>query len=136
MNENKTYAVNFTEPGTDELGTPQGADLIRTILGQPLNDDGYLYAAFGLQTRNHLRSILGVLEIFESAVTREDIANAHLIAAEPDLLEACEKAASIFEYYAQLHRAKGTPEGSLKAAENMKYARDMRAAIAKAKGAT
>lgn len=66
MNKNKTYAVNFAEPGTDELGTPQGADLIRAILGQPLNDDGYLYAAFGPQTRNHLRSILGVLEIFES----------------------------------------------------------------------
>lgn len=52
---------------------------------------------------------------------------AELIAAR--LRNAVEFAAGIFESYAQMHEAKGTPEGERKAHVNAGYAKEMRAAL-------
>lgn len=59
-------------------------------------------------------------------------ANARLIAAAPDLLEACIHAACQFRYYEQLHLAKGTQDGDEKAHRNHELASRMEAAIARA----
>lgn len=61
--------------------------------------------------------------------------NARLIAAAPDMAEAVRIAAETFERYAELHLAKGTPDGDRKAAENEELAKLMRAALPKAGGA-
>ena len=62
-------------------------------------------------------------------------ADANLIAAAPDMLEACCDAAMTFEQYAEMHAAKATSEGDLKAERNRAMARKCRAAIGKARGA-
>lgn len=61
-------------------------------------------------------------------------ANARLLAAAPELLEACKVAAVAFGLYAIHHKSKGTPEGDVKALENGKLERVCLAAIAKAEG--
>lgn len=67
----------------------------------------------------------------------EAIANARLIAAAPDMLEALEEtrtalqhAANTFYRYAKLHRAKGTDQGDEKACANAGMGEEMNAAIA------
>lgn len=60
-------------------------------------------------------------------------ANAALIAASPSLLElaeALEQAATRFQVYADLHTAKGTPEGNAKAQSNADLANMCRTALA------
>ena len=59
-NIEKDYLVAFTEPGTDEHGTPKGMELIESILALDVEDDGYSYAAFGPVTRENLQDILDV----------------------------------------------------------------------------
>ncbi len=61
---------------------------------------------------------------------------ARLIAAAPELLEACVDAGMTFQHYAELHAAKGTPEGDLKAKRNLDMAKKLCKAIAKARGET
>jgi hypothetical protein len=61
-------------------------------------------------------------------------ANAHLIAAAPDLYAKLEIAATIFREYERLHLAKGTLDGDAKAYRNAQYAEEMEAALAKARG--
>jgi hypothetical protein len=61
-------------------------------------------------------------------------ANARLIAAAPELYAKVERAANIFRVYAELHRAKNTPEGDAKAASNEVIAEEMEAVLAKARG--
>ena len=48
----------------------------------------------------------------------EDKANARLIAASPDLLDALKDAAATFRYYERIHRAKATDDGEAKAEIN------------------
>ena len=45
------------------------------------------------------------------------------------LRDAVKLAMDVFSNYAELHRAKGTPEGEDKAAKNMRYADAMRDAL-------
>ena len=58
--------------------------------------------------------------------------NARLIAAAPDLLEACRQAAIQFRFYEQQHLAKRTPEADAKALRNHEMAKICETAIAKA----
>lgn len=62
----------------------------------------------------------------------ETLANAHLIAAAPDLYEAVSRAARMFRHYEELHRAKGTKDGDDKAASNAGIAEFCEAALTKA----
>jgi hypothetical protein len=66
----------------------------------------------------------------------EGIANAHLIAAAPNLYAKVQIAATIFREYERLHTAKGTFSGDAKARRNAEYAEEMEAALAKARGET
>ena len=59
----KNYPVMFTAPGTNEHGTPKGAELIRAFLALSVEDDGYSYAAFGSVTRENLQRILNILDV-------------------------------------------------------------------------
>lgn len=59
-------------------------------------------------------------------------ANAALIAASPELLEALTKCRDVFMRYAELHAAKGTPEGVEKAKANHDLATMCEAAISRA----
>lgn len=61
-------------------------------------------------------------------------ANARLIAAAPDLLEALEGAAQTFRRYEEMHAAKGSIEGDMKARANAEKAERYEALIAKARG--
>jgi hypothetical protein len=61
-------------------------------------------------------------------------ANARLISAAPDLLEALETAARRFRDYERIHREKRTSEGNLKADNNADLAEYCERAIAKARG--
>lgn len=61
-------------------------------------------------------------------------ANAKLIAAAPDLLEALEVAAETFRRYECWHRAKGTKDSLSKAISNQALAIRLESAIAKARG--
>jgi len=61
-------------------------------------------------------------------------ADAHLIAAAPDLLEALERAAIQFRHYELSHREKGTDDSMRKAEVNADLAYDLEQVIAKAKG--
>ncbi len=61
-------------------------------------------------------------------------ANARLIAAAPDLLEACVEAAKTFRRYEVLHLDKGTVDGAQKAAANASQAKSLEATIARARG--
>jgi len=65
---------------------------------------------------------------------REAVANARLIAAAPDLLEACVEAAKTFRRYEALHLDKGTVDGAQKAAANASQAKSIEAIIARARG--
>lgn len=69
------------------------------------------------------------------AIERETVANARLIAAAPDLYEALETAAEVFNVYAQLHAEKGTTDGDRKAEANRAHAKRCEAALAKAQHA-
>ena len=60
--------------------------------------------------------------------------DAQLAFAAPDLADVVERNAQTFERYAELHRAKCTPEGDRKAAENQAEADRCRAALLKANG--
>jgi hypothetical protein len=53
----KVTTVEFSKPGTDELGTPTGAELIDSVLALTPDTDGYLYAAFGPHTQTALKQI-------------------------------------------------------------------------------
>lgn len=66
--------------------------------------------------------------------TTDAPANAHLIAAAPDLLEVAQEAAAMFRYYERLHMEKGTVDGDAKARRNAEMAEKCEAAIAKATG--
>lgn len=55
--------------------------------------------------------------------------------APPDLLAVAKMAAAQFDFYAEQHEAKGTPESAAKAQVNRAKAAECRAAIAKAEGA-
>jgi hypothetical protein len=61
-------------------------------------------------------------------------ANAHLIAAAPDMFAVLSLAAAQFRKYADLHAAKGTLDGDEKMATNLRYASLCDAALAKARG--
>jgi hypothetical protein len=63
-------------------------------------------------------------------------ADAHLIAAAPELYALCQRAANTFRAYEALHRAKQTPEGDEKAATNAGYAAEFEEVLAKATPAT
>ena len=63
-----------------------------------------------------------------------DFANARLMAAAPELLEALELAAETLRRYEGYHRAKQTPESFDKAVANQKLAMQFEAVIAKARG--
>lgn len=62
MSDARTYPVMFTPPTTDERGTPEGADLIRAILAEEVQHDGYSYASFGPVTRANLERIAAELD--------------------------------------------------------------------------
>ena len=53
------------------------------------------------------------------------------IAALPDLMDACQEAAAQFDFYAEQHAAKGTPDADAKAEVNRAKAASMRAALAR-----
>lgn len=61
-------------------------------------------------------------------------ANAILMAAAPELLEALQQAAATFRKYEVLHRAKGTPDSEAKAVANAALAARFEKTIAKATG--
>jgi hypothetical protein len=61
-------------------------------------------------------------------------ANARLIAAAPEMADELASAAAVFEHYAALHLAKGTPDGNEKAQANAKHAGRIRALLARIRG--
>jgi len=65
---------------------------------------------------------------------KEFAANAHLIATAPELLAALEDAAQTFRRYQDMHAAKGTSEGDMKAFANGEKARRYEVLIAQARG--
>lgn len=71
---------------------------------------------------------------FTGHIGVEQEANARLIAAAPDLLEACVEAAKTFRRYESLHLDKGTVDGAQKAAANASQAKSIEAIIARARG--
>jgi hypothetical protein len=64
----------------------------------------------------------------------EQEANCKLIASAPELYDALDTAAKRFRQYEQLHLAKYTEEGDLKAANNADLAEVCERALAKARG--
>jgi hypothetical protein len=75
----------------------------------------------------------------KTQLTEEDIANAHLIAASPDLLEACETALNIRHWVAneRARQSVGQTTEALKWAEKISQAEErIRAAITKATNPT
>lgn len=61
-------------------------------------------------------------------------ANAHLIAAAPELFEHLTEAAAQFRKYEDLHRAKGTPDSLAKAEVNAELAERFEATLRRAGG--
>lgn len=94
----------------------------------------HIYAARKLCATIHTDA--DVTEETEDACAKVMNANARLIAAAPDLLEACIQAAIQFRFYEQQHLAKNTPEADAKAHSNHAMAKICEAAIAKATGET
>jgi len=64
----------------------------------------------------------------------ERLANAHLIAAAPELLADLKDAADTFRKYAEGHLKKGTPEGNAKARANFEKAARYERTIGKSGG--
>lgn len=74
----------------------------------------------------------GIASVTKNFNIRQQIGNAALIAAAPDIAEALNKCASQFAIYAILHAAKKTPEGDQKAKVNNDFVRICQDALAKA----
>jgi hypothetical protein len=66
--------------------------------------------------------------------SRDVSADARLIAAAPELYAELFDAAATFRAYEQMHAAKGTVEGDMKARSNAEKAERYEAALAKARG--
>jgi hypothetical protein len=75
-----------------------------------------------------------VLSGVEGFGREEGRARALLIAAAPELLEKCTRAAKVFRTYAEMHRGKGTEEGDAKAITNELIAEEIEEVISKARG--
>jgi hypothetical protein len=66
--------------------------------------------------------------------TIDFVQSGRFVACGPAMLAALKKAAAQFEFYAESHQAKQTPDGDQKAATNAALAAEMRAVIRQVEG--
>ena len=98
-------------PGPWHVGGKETAPIIYDQAGNAISDARVFHGKWGVD---------------------QALANAKLISAAPALADACSLAASVFDRYAQNHRAKGTADGEGKARTNEAAAAVMRLALSRA----
>lgn len=106
---------------------------LETTVNETRSSGSYDYFWYEIFAKGRKTALAEVFEL--DADERDGVwdpetrANAHLMAAAPDMFEALKQAATQFRAYEQQHLAKGTPEADEKARTNARYAELCEAAL-------
>lgn len=99
-----------------------------------MSETGWTPGPWGIGDGNEVFAVGAGRSVALVCAHSEGEANAHLIAAAPDLYEALDRAARTFRSYEAMHAEKSSLEGDVKARANAIEAEHCEAALAHARG--